>query len=307
MLKRLCTFVPILFLVTTLTAVDRNAARLKGESAKRFAKDATRLPTEEQLKRHRSQRQLMDKIGPRAERGVKAVQAYVRHSKIEKAKRAYGPKKDREQSRERQLRRTLQKGSGWHSFAQKGKIVKSWNRTGTAKTYTAPTVLINGAASATIDPHEPFTVTVTFSEGSGDSGLVELFFDADGDNTVGEDDIPLMKILPSLEGDKDGPEWIFDNSSEDEDATEGVFSTTIDDFPFMGLSVIMQVTDAGGAGQAILTVNNLSGDYTASGTVTPVSNPAFVIFAHAGMSRSSLSRMRPAPSVLASSIWMGVS
>lgn len=278
MFKRLYTFVPIFLLVTTLTAVDRNTAGLKGESAKRYARDARRLPTEEQLKRHRSQRQFMEEVGPRATRGVKAAQAYVRHSKIEKAKSASKRKKGREQSREKQLRRTLQKGSGWQSFTQKGKIVKSWNRTGTAITYSAPTVLINGAASATIDPHEPFTVTVTFSEGSGDSGLVELFFDADGDNAVGESDIPITKILPSPEGDEGGPGWIFDNSSEDKDATDGVFSTTIDDFPFMGLEVIMQVTDAGGAGQAILTVNNLTGDYTASGTVTPVSNPALVIF-----------------------------
>jgi len=70
-----------------------------------------------------------------------------------------------------------------------------------------------------------------------------------------------------------------DNSEVDENLEVGVFGLTVDDWEiFFGFSVIFKVTDSGGSAEAALTINLSTGSESFSGTVSPITGPAMVLF-----------------------------
>lgn len=248
-----------------------------------FAKTQTgavRLPTKEQLELAQEKRALKAKLEAFVERPMKAAQAKLKREKLEELKKARKP--EFQKSEQEKVVRTFRKAAKWQRFGHRGFLSERMFPLRKSATGSVPTVLINGSSAATVAAGETFQVSITFSTGE-DSALVDVFFDADGDTVVDATDISLFGFLPpDMEGDE-GPEapfWIYDNSDEDENPADGEFLVTVDDFPYMGFSAIFQATDGGGTGQAYLTIDNLTGDYTASGTVSPITAPALVMFSH---------------------------
>lgn len=269
----LCAF----FVTASVAKTDTGPAQASKISG--LKRSGSRLPTKEQATARHQKRILNSKFKEAIERPMKAAKAKSKRDMLEKYRRSAEPgfqmtEKDR-------FEHAMRKSSRWGRFAQQGHWPSGWTGADSRGPEDGPILLVNGASSAVIEAKETFKFSITFSSGK-DSALVDLFFDADGDTVVGTVDVSLFSILFPGEADfsPEAPFWIYDNSREDENPAEGEFSVTIDDFPYMGMSVIFQATDGGGTSQAYLTVNNLTGDYTATGTVSPITAPALVFFAH---------------------------
>ncbi|MEE9167972.1 MAG: FlgD immunoglobulin-like domain containing protein [Candidatus Neomarinimicrobiota bacterium] len=267
MTSKLLPILSCVLMVMSLSAAKTNDA------------SGTRLPTKEQLEAVQQRRAVKMKLKAAVERPMKAAEARLKREKLESLRQQEQKRESPKRERDKLLR-TLRSFDKWQRFGHRG----SHSAGPLLRGGDGPTVLINGASAATIGAGEAFEISITFTTGE-DSAWAELFFDADGDTVVDAEDISLLEILapgPKMMpgGEDEGSFWIYDNSDEDEDPAAGEFVETIDDFPFMGISMIFQVTDGGGSGQAYLTVDNLTGDYAATGTVSPVTATALVMFSH---------------------------
>lgn len=232
-----------------------------------------RLPTKEQFELAQEKQLWESILKAEAEKPIKAAQAKLKRERLDQ----YRGKERRALSEQEKLKRLLHKSNRWQKSGRRG-VFLGQHRLMYRATGDDPTVLINGVSAATIGPGESFVISVTFSAGQ-DSALVDVFYDADKDTVADPEDISLFAYLfPEGDGGPEAPFWIYDNSEDDENPAAGEYQETVDDFPYMGMSVIMQVKDGGGTGQAYLTVGNLSGDHTASGTVSPITAPALVLF-----------------------------
>ena len=281
------SFQVIIFLIVafSMSVAKTDVFADKNKKRGELEKGLSRLPTAEQLKQNRQERLMHQKLEPLSERLRQAGQAKFERDKMEESKGKSRPKSL--ESKNFKVRQQIQRYSKWQRFAQPGKLTKNMDGRVKRSAGIQPSVLINGASSDTVDAGESFTFSITFTSGE-DSALVDLFYDADGDGTVDDGEISLFNLSFGGDSEGGGPGgpgasfWIYDNSGADDDPTDGVFVETITFFPFMGISTIFQVTDGGGTGEAVLTVNNLTGDYTASGTVSPLTGPGLVTFEYWG-------------------------
>ena len=262
------TLIPIISIL--MVAVSISLAR----------KEPVRLPTSEQLKESQQKRIFKTMLESAIERPLKAAKAKIERDQLDIYRKSVKPRSPLKP--QDKLKRLLRKSTRWQRFGHRGPVSDRWIQAGKHTTRTGPTILINGATSATIDAGETFEISLTFTAGE-DSAIIDIFHDVNGNQVVDAGDISLFGYLFPGKGGEDGPEapfWVYDNSGEDENTAEGEFLVTIDEFPYMGMDMIFRATDGGGAGQAYLTVNNLTGDYTASGTVSPVTVPVLVFFSH---------------------------
>tara|TARA_B100000315_G_scaffold260546_1_gene322764 strand:+ start:557 stop:4705 length:4149 start_codon:yes stop_codon:yes gene_type:complete len=143
-------------------------------------------------------------------------------------------------------------------------------------------ITINDSSHATIDPGDEFHVTVNFSEEDSEATL-NLWVDADANGVLSDDDFPLWLGIGEDGIDPEIGEIVLsDNGEDDENSEEGVFEITVDDWNmFMGFSVIFQVTDDSGSAEAALTINPSAGSEMFSGTVSPITASAMVLFGEA--------------------------
>jgi len=178
-----------------------------------------------------------------------------------------------ERSDNDRIKNALHRATVWKKF---GRNAVTANRSFRVRSSAAaPVVLINGAAAASVAAGETFTVKITLT----DSALVDIFLDVNGDSVVDSGDLSILDIIMPFEDARDqGSFHVFDNSPEDKDATVGVFEVDVDDFPYAGMPVILQATDAGGTGSAFLNIGPLQGSVSVNGTVTTGnSNPAMLL------------------------------
>ncbi|MDP6594251.1 MAG: hypothetical protein QF613_08635, partial [Candidatus Marinimicrobia bacterium] len=211
------SFQVITFLIVALSISVAKTDVFADKNKKRgvLAKGLSRLPTAEQLKQNRQERLMHQKLEPLSERLKQAGQAKFERDKMEESKGKSRPKSL--ESENFKIRRQIQRYSKWQRFAQQGKSSKNWIGGTGRSAGNSPSVLINGASSATVEAGESFTFSITFTSGE-DSALVDLFYDADGDGTVDDGEISLFNLSFGGDSEGGGPGgpgasfWIYDNS-----------------------------------------------------------------------------------------------
>ncbi|MFQ6606294.1 MAG: T9SS type A sorting domain-containing protein [Fidelibacterota bacterium] len=232
-----------------------------------------RVATGKQLKESALRREWEPKLKAMAKRHQAAAKTYLKYQQRTSTKEEPAFKKQ-EPDQVDKVKGIMRLASQWRHGFHPGPAAHME----TTSLRDVPVVTINGLSAATISPGSAFTISINLGTGV-DSALVDVFFDADGDTLVDSTEISLLGVHFPDDGGPQGPFWVFDNSPEDEDPTVGIYTITIDDFPYVGLDVIMQATTSDGTGQAYLTVLNLTGSQTISGVVAPVTAPALLLYA----------------------------
>jgi len=279
--KLLLSIISICMVASSISVVKADSNVGKERKITEIKRGATRLPTKEQLKTTYEKRVLKAKMEAAFEKPKKAAEMKMKRDKLKKYQNSMKPRST--VNGQERLKRVFRKSNRWLRFGNRGPVSDRWIQASHPATRNGPTLLLNGASSATIEAQEAFQIALTFSTGEN-SALIDVWYDVDGDQVVDSlSDISIFAFMPPGKGDEEGQEepfWIYDNSREDENLTDGEFLVTIDEFPYMDMAMIFQATDGGGTGEAYLTVNPLTGDYTASGTVTLVTAPTLVFFSH---------------------------
>jgi len=196
----------------------KHAPAVKMRSTKRVA-------TGKQLKESALRKEWEPKLNAVAKSHQATAKAFLRYRQQTSATKQPSAKKQ-VPTQVDQIKRILRSASQWRHAFYSGAESNFQN----TSLRDVPVVTINGLSAATISPGEVITVSVNFGSGV-DSALVDVFYDVDGDTVVDSAEISLLSISFPNDGGPQGPFWIYDNDTEDEDPTIGVYTTTIDDLP----------------------------------------------------------------------------
>lgn len=271
--------ITFLFLLISLGTVSLHADRGKYKQRGYHSVDVSKrhVPTAEQLNVTRLRRTFNSAIEKDIERKSRAAQEHLKRETARRIK-AGDPRRhpDDDERQLIQLKRTLRKAGKWRHFLEEGSSPAAMRASDGRLNRGAPTVNVNGSTSATIDAGGHIEIELTF--GAGDSAWIDLIIDLDGDGVPSDGDFSAFEYPFFGPGGSSTDQWVFDNSREDEDSSEGTFKISIDGFPYMDVTAFFQATVGSESAHATLTVNALTGAATASGTVSGVSEPALIFF-----------------------------
>lgn len=134
-------------------------------------------------------------------------------------------------------------------------------------------VTINGSSSATVDAGEEFDLELSFPAGT-DSIRLDIVYDADADTVLDSTDLSLFDIRFVDDDLQGGAIWFYPDSADT------AATINVDDFPYMGLTLIFNISNSTDTAQAYLTIDAVTGDNSISGYVSGTTStyPSLVIF-----------------------------
>lgn len=122
-------------------------------------------------------------------------------------------------------------------------------------------ITINGSASAEVGAGEEFDLEFSFPAGT-DSLRLDIVYDADADTVLDSTDMSLFDIRFVDDDLQGGAFWFYPDSAD----TAATIS--VDDFPYMGISLICEISNSTNSAQAYLMIDAAAGDYSISGNVS---------------------------------------